>query len=186
MHDKINEILFRALRVGGMPSKLEVQGLCQDDAKRPDEVTIFAWSEGKNVAWEVTCADTVCQSHIAGTFREAGKAAEEAKTAKLNTYNELTRDFDVIPVAMETFGSWGQLGIKFIRQIGDRMATKTGDKQSRYHLLQQISIGSAKMQHCFNYGHPTRPKTMGQDIPYVINQLFFIYHCDKTNSAIST
>ena len=139
-HDKINDILFRALRVGGMPSKLEVQGLCQDDAKRPDGVTIFAWSEGKNVAWDVTCADTVCQSHIANTSREAGKAAEVAETAKLTKYDELTRDFDVIPVAMETFGSWGQLGIKFVRQIGERMATKTGDKQSKYHLLQQISM----------------------------------------------
>ena len=117
-----------------------LQFLTQDDDKRPDGVTIFAWTGGKNVAWDVTCADTVCQSHIAGTSKEAGKAAEDAETAKLNKYNELTCNFEVIPVAMETLGSWGQLGIKFVRQIGERMSTKTGDKQSTYYLLQQISM----------------------------------------------
>ena len=119
---------------------LEPAGLCEDDNKRPDGLTVFAWTGGKNVAWDFTCPDTVCQTHIAGTSREAGRAAEDAETAKLNKYQELTHKFNVIPVATETFGSWGQLGISFIRQIGDRMATRTGDKQSTYNLLQQISM----------------------------------------------
>ena len=103
-------------------------------------MTIFAWSEGKNVVWDYTCRDTVCQSHIAGTSREAGKAAEEAETAKETLYSELSRDFSVVPVATETFGSWGSKGLRFIQQIGNRMATRTGDKKSTYYLLQQISM----------------------------------------------
>ena len=83
----------------------------------------------------------MCQTHIAGTSRVAGRAAEDAETAKLNKYQELTHRFNVIPVATETFGSWGQLGISFTRQIGDRLATRTGDKQSSYNLfVQQISM----------------------------------------------
>ena len=30
--------------------------------------------------------------------------------------------------------------LRFMQQIGDRMATRTGDKKSTYYLLQQISM----------------------------------------------
>ena len=88
--------------------------------------------------------DTTCQSYIAGTSKKAGKAAEEAEQAKFNLYSELAADFNVVPVATETFGSWGPGGLKFIGQIGDRIATRTGEKRSRYYLLQRISMAIQK------------------------------------------
>ena len=76
--------------------------------------------------------------------KKAGKAAEEAEQAKFNLYSELAADFNVVPVATETFGSWGPGGLKFIGQIGDRIATRTGEKRSRYYLLQRISMAIQK------------------------------------------
>ena len=127
-----------------MPSTLEPKGLCRRDDKRPDGLTLFSWSQGKSTVWDYTCHDTVCQSYIAGTSREARKAAEEAEQAKSNLYNELAADFNVIPVATETFGSWCPAGLKFIKEIGERMASRTGEKRSRYYLLQRISMAIQK------------------------------------------
>ena len=77
---------------------------------------------------------------LGGTSLEAGKAAQEAEQIKFNTYRELATNYTVIPVATETFGSWGQIGLKFVKDIGTRIAEATGEKRSKYYLFQSISI----------------------------------------------
>ena len=46
----------------------------------------------------------------------------------------------MVPVAVETLGSWGPAGLKFIKDIGTRIATATGEKRSKYFLFQAISM----------------------------------------------
>ena len=48
--------------------------------------------------------------------------------------------FTILPIATETLGSWGPMGLKFVREIGGRIAEATGEKKSRYYLLQAISM----------------------------------------------
>ena len=81
---------------------LEPPGLSRNDGKRPDGLTLFPWAGGKNLIWDYTNRDTLCASHVAGTSSEAGKAAMEAETVKLSLYNDLVREYDMIPVATET------------------------------------------------------------------------------------
>ena len=69
------------------------------------------WRGGKSLVWDYTCRDTMAQSHVSGTSKEAGSAAQTAEKTKMSLYSELTRDYDVIPVAMETMGSWGPTGL---------------------------------------------------------------------------
>ena len=64
----------------------------------------------------------------------------EAETAKLSLYSDLVREYDMMPVATETMGSWGPIGKKFIEDIGARIALATGEKKARYYLFQAISM----------------------------------------------
>ena len=139
-HYAVNGLIKRAMAAAGMPADVEPEGLCKNIKKQPDGVTLFPWSEGKHVVWDYTCHDTVCQSYVGGTSREAGKAADEAEQAKNTTYNELAAKFVVVPIANETFGSWGTLSLHFIRPIGDRIVARTGNKRATYDLLQNISM----------------------------------------------
>ena len=139
-HYAVNGLIKRAMAAAGMPADLEPEGLCKNIKKQPDVVTLIPWSEGKHVVWDYTCHDTVCQSYVGGTSREAGKAADEAEQAKNTTYNELAAKFVVVPIANETFGSWGTLSLHFIRPIGDRIVARTGNKRATYDLLQNISM----------------------------------------------
>ena len=41
---------------------------------------------------------------------------------------------------METLGSWGPQGLKFIKEIGSRIAEATGEKRSKYFIFQAISM----------------------------------------------
>ena len=92
------------------------------------------------MVWDYTCRDTLAQSHVAGTAKKAGSAASQAEDTKNALYQELTANYSVIPVAMETLGSWGPQGLKFIKDIGSRIAEATGEKRSKYFIFQAISM----------------------------------------------
>ena len=123
-----------------MTAILEPAGLSRGDGKRPDGLTLFPWTQGKCVVWDVTCRDTLCQSNVTLTSQGAGKAAEKAEDIKLSHYQELSSTYIVKPVAMETLGSWGPLGLKFVKDIGKRIEDNTGEKRSTSFLFQAISM----------------------------------------------
>ena len=43
-------------------------------------------------------------------------------------------------MATETLGAWGKQGLKFIQEIGSRIATAKVDKKATYYLFQNISM----------------------------------------------
>ena len=128
----------------GVPSVLEPSGLSRGNPNRPDGLTLFPWSGGKCVVWDYTCRDTLCQSNVGATSQGAGKAAQKAEGQKLANYNNLVMDYNVMPVANETFGAWGQIGMKFIKAIGTRIAEATGEKRSTYFLFQSLGMATQR------------------------------------------
>ena len=71
-------------------------------------------------------------------------SAEQAEKSKLTKYDYLLNNYYFVPVANETFGSWGQLGLKFIQDLGTRIADRTGEKRSASFLFQSISIATQR------------------------------------------
>ena len=49
-----------------------------------------------------------------------------------------------IPVAVETLGSWGQEALKFIKEVGSRIAQLTGEKKSTYYLFQSLEMANQR------------------------------------------
>ena len=41
-----------------------------------------------------------------------------------NHYDKLSRNYIFVPIAVETFGSWGPKGLKFIKEIGKEDSRK--------------------------------------------------------------
>ena len=130
-HDNANDIIKRALVSAGYPSVTEPRNLAEQDCKRPDGRTLSLWTKGKPLIWDYTCRDTVCSTYSFKSSKQAGYAAEVAEKEKEEKYLELTHDFIFTPVANETLGSWGKTSIKFIQDLGSRIAERTGDKRSK-------------------------------------------------------
>ena len=75
------------------------------------------------------------------TSGEAGSSALQAERKKLSHYADLaTSGYIVMPVAVETMGSWAPMALKFIQAIGTRVADVTGEKRSTSFLFQSIGI----------------------------------------------
>ena len=110
---------------------------------------------------DVTCPDTLAQSYLHLTTKEAGKAAEKAEKEKIQKYQELAHKYIVVPVAVETMGAWGNSSLKFV-QI--KMAP--GDQQATYKLLQNISLEVQRGNIASILGTLPTPKSF--------NQLFYM------------
>ena len=80
------------------------------------------WAEGKILVWDYTVADTLAQSYVGPNSSEAGKSALQAEKRKLTKYQELQRNYIVMPVAQETIGPYyAPMGLKFLKEIGSRV-----------------------------------------------------------------
>jgi len=117
-HHHINDIIWRALSRAGIPSTKEPAGLIRADGKRPDGLTLIPWQGGKNLTWDVTVADTVALSHLPATARTAGGAAESAGDKKESKYQDLTRTYVFMPIAVETHGPINSKATVFLTELG--------------------------------------------------------------------
>uniref|UniRef100_A0A8D8PQI4 Uncharacterized protein n=1 Tax=Cacopsylla melanoneura TaxID=428564 RepID=A0A8D8PQI4_9HEMI len=77
-HTELNSIFQRTLSLLHFHPKLEPSGISRLDGKRPDGITLTAWTRGQKLVWDVTCVDTLAQSNLRLSTNEAGSAANLA------------------------------------------------------------------------------------------------------------
>ena len=87
-----------------------------------------------------TFVDTFSSTHLKETSKVAGAAAVKAEKLKLAKYNEIRKEYHMIPIAVETLGSWGPESLSFLKSIGKMIQDTTGEKRATFHLFQRISM----------------------------------------------
>ena len=79
-------------------------------------------------------------SHVALAAREAGLLASQAEKTKTQKYSLLGSSHHFVPVAIVTSGVFGPEAIAFIKELGCRIRTETGEPRSLQFLLQGIAV----------------------------------------------
>ena len=79
-------------------------------------------------------------SHTSTTSTTAGAAANSAEMAKNAKYADLSNNYEVAPVAIETLGVWGQTGRRLIQALGSRIAAATREPRACAFLRQRIAV----------------------------------------------
>jgi hypothetical protein len=139
-HQHLNDVVCRALNKAGVPAVKEPVGLLRSDGKRPDGVTQIPWDSGKCAAWDVTVTDTLAASNLPYSSAAAGGSAERAAEKKEEKYTELAVCYHFIPIAFETLGPVNSSGMEFIKSIGRRLHSCSGDSRSCSFLWQRLSM----------------------------------------------
>ena len=139
-HTALNDVVRRSLLSAGIPSILEPTGVDRGDGKRPDGMTVYPYSRGVSLLWDATCVNTYAESYIPSTAASAGAAARDAEQRKRRKYADLTGRFLFEPVAFETAGACGPSTKSFIKQLGARLISATGDYRETAWLWQRLSI----------------------------------------------
>ena len=133
-------LLFRAFTRADIPSIKEPSGLLPGTSLRPDGATIIPWYQGRCLAWDVTCPDTLAASSLPSSFNTAGSAAEQAATKKSRKYQQLSSTHTFVPVTWETMGPINEEGLSFLNTLGSRIISKVGDPRERMFLFQRLSM----------------------------------------------
>ena len=89
---------------------------------------------------DATCVETFCDSHKPTTAREAGEATALAGSEKAKKYAHLDYAYLLQPVALETCGTVGPESMSFLRNLGKRLRSVTGEPSSFAYLLQRLSV----------------------------------------------
>ena len=139
-HQMLNNTIYHSIASANIPSRLELSGLHRADGKHPDGVTLIPWMEGKFLMCDPTCVDSFCDSRIWRSSREAGGAAAAAEKNKLSKYAQFDRSYVFQPIAVETCWSIGPDSLCFLRNLGRRLKSTTGEPQFFTYLLQQLSV----------------------------------------------
>lgn len=139
-HSAVNELIKRALMSAEIPSRLEPKSLTQHDERRPDGLTLSPWSNGRCLAWDFTCPDTLAPSHLNTAVTGPGLVANDAEKMKRAKYSCLTSTFCFVPVAIETMGALGEEAEGFVYELGGRITEVSGERRATEFLFQRLSI----------------------------------------------
>ena len=123
-----------------VPNQREPKGLVMCDMKRPDGMSLIPWKNGKYLAWDVTCNDTLAATYVTITSVTAGGLANWSEDKKLEHYKDLGERYIMTPIAVETMGSWGQISLEFIKELGARLTRVNKDDRSTSYLFQSLSM----------------------------------------------
>ena len=103
-------------------------------------MTLVPWKVGRCLTWDVTCPDTLAASHRALTSVTTGAAAERAALLKHTKYAAIKATHEFVPVAIETLGPINEEGTHFLREIGERIKSVSGDPRESAFLFQRVSV----------------------------------------------
>ena len=116
-HSAVNELIKRALMSAEIPSQLEPTSLIRQNEKRPDGMSLSPWKNGRCLAWDFTCPDTLAPSQLNIAINGPGVIACEAEEKKRAKYASLSPTFCFVPVAVETLGALGDRADKFTHDL---------------------------------------------------------------------
>ena len=143
-HGNLNDVLRRAFSAAGLESVLEPTGLDRGERRRPDGITLFPFSRGKNLVWDATCSDTFSATSVIQSALSPGSAARCAEERKRSRYATLCERYIFVPFAVETTGVLGPAAAGLVKELGRRLTSCTGDKRESAWLLQRVSVAVAR------------------------------------------
>ena len=83
---------------------------------------------------------TYAESHLQDTACRPGAAADKAAANKSSKYCDLAGTHLFFPVAIETAGTWNQMAVELLQEIGRRITLVTEDSRETVFLFQRLSI----------------------------------------------
>ena len=80
----------------------------------------------------------ICQQQVHKT--NAGHAADKSAVSKTRQYQSILQTHLFTPIAIKTAGVWNSQAREFIKEIGKRITTVTGEVEETCYLFQHISV----------------------------------------------
>ena len=120
--------------------RMEPVGVCRNDGKRPDGMSLIPWSRGLPLLWDFTCSDTLAPSNLSASATGASRLVNSAESAKFRKCSSLIPSFHFSSLFAETLGALGACACSLVRRIGSRVMEQSGDNRATQFLIQKVAI----------------------------------------------
>ena len=126
-------------------------------------MSISPFEHGRSLVFDVTTTTcTLAPTYVDASSRNARHVAEAADKDKRDKYADLAQTYIVQPVAFETMGPASASTIRFIKTVGRKIASITGEGRSGDFLLQRLSLAvqrgnAAAVWAAFHRTHTFKP-----------------------------
>ena len=90
------------------------------------------------MVWDVTVIHA--SSHLNHAVTGPGAVASVSESNKRTKYEEISRAFHFIPIAVETLGALGSDAAAFFKDLGARIKTVTQERRAFDFLMQRVSV----------------------------------------------
>ena len=112
--------------------------------RRPADVLLPNWAQGRDAALDVTVVTPLQQETIALAATTPGHALTFAYERKIRGAEEACRRQGIafIPLAAESFGGWHGAGEREVRKLGAALARHTGQDEGEavHHLWGRLGV----------------------------------------------
>ena len=95
---------------------------------------------GKPLVWDFTSSHRLAETYATVATQEDTQLAELAEARKYRTYEELSRNYIVQPVAIETLGGIGPDPLSCVFELDKRITDVNGSPLETSYLRQKLGI----------------------------------------------
>ena len=122
----------------------EGQHLLPGDSRRPADVLIPNWAQGRDAAMDITIIHPLQRETVAGAATSPGHALSHAYDRKMRGAWEDCRQAGIafIPVVFESLGGVHQVAERELRKLASAMASRSGqeEQEASRHSFNRLSI----------------------------------------------
>ena len=112
---------------------------------------VEGWERGKPAAFDITVTSPLCPVFLGEASQVAGAAALAAETRKhiANDIKCQELDWACVPIAVETYGNWGQDAKQTFSRLAPHLATDSSQPKSKL----KLSVASMDTKYNPDEGH---------------------------------
>ena len=124
-HNTVRDMIAKAARDLGHRTDTE-HGGGLGDHRRPGDVIVYNWCEGKHLLIDVAVINPLCVSHCDNLVKDGvGGSATAYENHKIRAYSEIDSfNYVFVPFVLETCGGVGMAALRLCKELGDRLEAK--------------------------------------------------------------
>jgi hypothetical protein len=143
-HNALRDALFATAQSAALGPVREDRFLLPGEDRRPADVLVPRWAQGRDVAWDVTVITPLQQKLVARAAAEPGHALTVAYNRKVGAVAEACRRQGIafVPLAAESLGGWHEVAVAELGRLAAALARHTGqpEEEASRHLFGRMSV----------------------------------------------
>jgi hypothetical protein len=143
-HNALRDALYGTAQSAALGPVKEERYLLPGDGRKPADVLVPRWSQGKDACWDVTVIHPLQKALVAREAEDPGYALTVAFDRKVTAAAEACRrqGLAFIPLAASSLGGWHHVAVAELEKLGRALARHTGQEEGEAvrHLFGRLSI----------------------------------------------